>query len=436
MKITRRIAVGVAALLVASLAACGGDTAPSDQMTSSSQDSTSSGDSGSAEGVELTYWMWNKNQEPTFRAMADAFEKQNPNVSVNIELTPVSEYWTKLQTAVQGGAAPDVFWMNHLNVRLYADNGIIAPVDDAISELGIDVSKYPSTIEMYNHDGAQYGLPQDLDTVGMWFNKDLFDAAGLEYPNADWTWDDVEAAAATLTDADAGVYGIASSVDSQSNYYPTIWQAGGHVISEDESTSGWDTAENLAGIQYWVDFVEQGYSPSAAQLAETTADQLFPSGKLAMYYSGTWNVGPYTDDPAIAEMVDVVPLPAGVEEATVLGSLASSVNASSPNLEEATAFALFTASEEAAQIRVDVQDKAPAYNNMWKDWAADSPFDLDGLYEESLETGRRLPATGNTAEWTKIEVDTVTQIFAQQVSPEDGLATIKEGVDKVLAAEK
>ncbi len=429
MRRNRHLAgLALLALATTTVAACGG--------TGTGADGSSADSATSTEDVELTYWMWNQNQEPTFRAMADAFEQQHPNVTITIELTPVSEYWTKLQTAVQGSDAPDVFWMNHLNLRLYADNGIIAPLDDAIAAQGIDMPVYPDTAGLYNYGGAQYGLPQDLDVIGMWFNKDLFDAAGLDYPTADWTWTDVQSAAAALTDAENGVYGIASSVDSQSNYYPTIWQAGGQIISEDESHSGWGTPENLAGIQYWVDFIEQGYSPTTAQLAETPATQLFPSGKLAMYYSGTWNVGPYEADPAVAEMVDVVPLPSGVEEATGVYSLTSAVNANSPHLAEAEQFALFVASEEAAQLRIDMQDKAPAYNEMWREWAADSPFALEDLYNESLAIGRILPATGNTAAWTKIEVDVITQIFAQQVDPADGLAQIQQGVDEALAAEK
>lgn len=386
--------------------------------------------------VTLTYGMWNVNQEPTFRAMADEFEKENPGVTVEIELTPVSEYWTKLQTAVAGGSAPDVFWMNHLNLPLYASNGVVAPIDEYISEAGIDVGDYPeSSVALYNFEGAQYGLPQDLDTIGLWYNKTLFDAAGIEYPSADWTWDDVRAAAADLTNPADGVYGIASSVDSQTNYYNTVWQAGGFILNEDLTESGWGTPENAAGVQYWVDFIENGHSPSAAQLSETPADQLFPSGKLAMYYSGTWNVGPYTADAAIAEMVDVAPLPAGEEEAVVVGSLTSVVNADSPNKDVAEKFAAYVASERAADIRVELQDKAPAFGEKWRDWAENSPFALTELYEESLQHARRLPASMNTPVWTAVEVETITGIFSGGATVADALPELQTAVDAALADE-
>ncbi|WP_193312776.1 ABC transporter substrate-binding protein [Georgenia subflava] len=421
----------VVSVLALGLTACSGGAgaSPGGSATSAGSDEN--------DPVTLVYGMWNVNQEPTFRAMADAFEDEHPNVTVEIELTPVSEYWTKLQTAVQGGSAPDVFWMNHLQLPLYATNGVVTPIDDLIASAGIDTSQYPETsLGLYTFDGAQYGLPQDLDTIGLWYNKDLFDAAGLEYPDADWTWDDVETAAAELTDADNGVFGIASSLDSQSNYYNTIWQAGGEILNEDDTASGWDTEANRAGIEYWTNFIDQGYSPTLAQLSETTADQMFPSGKLAMYYSGTWNVGPYTDDPAIAEMADVAPLPAGEQEAVVVGSLTSVVNAESANPEVAAEFAAFVASETAARIRVEMQDKAPAYGELWREWAASSPFALETLMEESLAASHQLPASLNTAEWTNVELDTLTQIYSGQLDLEDGLTGLKAEVDDILADAK
>lgn len=392
---------------------------------------------GAQEDVVLRYGMWNVNQEPTFRAIADAFEKENPGVTIEIELTPVSEYWTKLQTSVQGESAPDVFWMNHLNLPLYASNGVIAPLDDVIKAEKVDLDDYPASIlEKYTWDGARYGLPQDLDTIGLWYNKKLFDAAGVEYPTADWTWDDVKTAAAALTDTAQGVFGIASSIDSQSNYYNTVYQAGTEIISDDGKSSNWDTAEAKAGIEFWRQFIEAGHSPNVAQLAETPAHQLFPSGKLAMYYSGTWNVGPFTDDAALASTVDVAPLPAGEREGASVNSLVSAVNAKSPNVEVAARFAAFTASEQAADIRVEQQDKAPAYGEKWRDWAANSPFALGELYEESLAAGFAMPATLNTAEWTGIEVDTMTRILGGEASLDEGLSKLAADVDAILVSER
>lgn len=401
-------------------------------VTASCSDSSTS-DSGGGD-VTLTFGMWNKDQESTFREIADEFERQHPEVTVEIELTPVGEYWTKLQTAVQGGSAPDVFWMNGPQLPLYASNEIISPLDEVIEAQGIDLDSYPdSSMSLFEYEGNQYGLPQDADAVGLWYNKELFDAKALDYPDATWTWEDVQSAAAALTDPANGVYGIASSLDSQSNYYNTVWQAGGEIISEDGESSGWASPENAIGIKFWTDLIDAGFSPTLGQLTETPASQLFPSGKVAMHYSGTWNAGAYAEDDALAQKIDVAPLPGGAEAAVAVNSLTSVVNAASDSPEKAAEFAAFVASEEAADIRIAAQDKAPAYGEKWREWAADSPFQIETVMEYSLEHGRPLPSTLNTAEWTAAEVDTLTQIYAGQLELEAGLQQLASTVDALLA---
>ena len=148
----------------------------------------------SNEKVSLTYGIWDKNQEPAMQQIISDFQKQNPNISVNIQLTPNADYWTKLQTAATAGTAPDVFWMNGPNFQLYASNGQLAPNDL------VKTSDYPKAlVDLYSYQGKVYGAPKDFDTVGVWYNKKLFDAAGVAYPKAGWTWDDLKAAAKALT---------------------------------------------------------------------------------------------------------------------------------------------------------------------------------------------------------------------------------------------
>ena len=105
---------------------------------------------GSSEDVTISYGIWDQNQQPAMEEIADAFTAEHPNVTVEIQLTPYKEYFTKLQTSVSGGAAPDVFWMNGPNFQLYASNGVLAPLDDQ----GIEASDYPQgLVDLYTYDG-------------------------------------------------------------------------------------------------------------------------------------------------------------------------------------------------------------------------------------------------------------------------------------------
>ena len=391
---------------------------------------------GSAEAdgdVTLTYAIWDQNQQPAMEQIAEAFTEEHPNVDVEIQLTPYKEYFTKLQTAVSGGAAADVFWMNGPNFQLYAGNGVLAPLDGD----GIDPADYPEgLIDLYTYDGDLYGAPKDFDTVALWYNKALFDAAGVEYPSADWTWDDLKAAAAKLTDPATGQYGIAASQYGQENFYNSIAQAGGEVISADGTTTGYDTPEALAGIELWTGLIADGSSPTAQQMTDTNPEDFFLSGKVAMFQNGSWAAIAYADNPDIADSVDVAPLPAGATgNQSVIHGVANVANAKSAHVDLAKEFAEFASSKAAADIQADSGTVIPAFNGTQQAWVDALPqFDLQ-VYIDALETAVPYPVSKNTSAWTSIESEVLSQVWAGSITPKDGLAQLAEQMQAALDAE-
>lgn len=394
--------------------------------------------SGSAAGddggdVTIDYAIWDQNQQPAMEEIAAAFTKEHPNVTVDIQLTPYKEYFTKLQTAVSGGAGPDVFWMNGPNFQLYASNGVLAPLDDE----GIEASDYPQgLIDLYTYDGSLYGAPKDFDTVALWYNTELFDAADVEYPSADWTWDDLKAAAAELTDPAAGVYGITATQYGQENFYDSIAQAGGEVVSADGTETGYGSPEALEGITLWTDLIDAGSSPSAQQMTDTSPEDFFLSGKAAMFQNGSWAAVAYAENPDIAEKVNVAPLAAGPEgNQSVIHGIGNVANAKSDQLEIAKEFAAFASGEQAAKIQAETGTVIPAFNGTQQAWVDALPqYDLH-VYIDALETAVPYPVSKNTAAWNAIESEILSQVWAGTLTPEDGLAQLAEQMQAALDAE-
>ncbi|WP_309064783.1 ABC transporter substrate-binding protein [Microbacterium sp.] len=418
---SRAVAVAVVAVAAAALTACSGGQGAS---------------GGSADGgpVTITYGMWDQDQKPTMEKIAAAFEKTHPDVDVEIQVTPYKEYFTKLQTSVSGGSAPDVFWMNGPNFQLYASNGVIAPLDDA----GIDAADYPDgLIDLYTYDGKLYGAPKDFDTIALWYNKELFDAAGVDYPKAGWTWDDLKAAAAKLTDPAKGQYGIAASQFGQENYYNSIAQAGGEVINADGTKTGYDTPGALAGITLWTDLIEAGSSPTAQQMTDTGPEDMFLSGKVAMFQNGSWTAHTYAENADIADKVDVAPLAAGsAGNQSVIHGLANVANAKSENLDAAKEFAAFASGDEAADIMASAGTVIPAFNGKQQAWVDALPqYDLQ-VYIDALETAVPYPVSKNTSAWTSIESEILSQVWAGNVTPEAGLKDLAEKMQAALDAEQ
>ena len=135
---------------------------------------------GSKDGkVELVMSVWDSDQEPVMKQMAEAYSKENPNVTVKTQLTTWNEYWTKLEASATGGSAPDIITMNVLHVEEYADAGILMDLTDAEKESDLKVhDNFPAPlVDGYTVEGKLYGIPKDFDTNAVFYNKEIFDQA-------------------------------------------------------------------------------------------------------------------------------------------------------------------------------------------------------------------------------------------------------------------
>lgn len=389
----------------------------------------SSGDAGGK--TTLQYGIWDQEQQPAMEKIVAAFEDENPDIDVKIQLTPYSNYFTKLQTAATGGSAPDVFWMNGPNFKLYASNGQLAELTD------VDASKYPQgLIDLYTYDGKLYGAPKDFDTIGVWYNKDLFDAAGVEYPQAGWTWDDYLDTAKALTDPEAGIWGSAAALRDQEGFYNTIPQAGGEVISADGKKTGFDSPEALQGIEFWTNQIKEGVSPTQQQMTDTNPEDAFMSGKIAMYWNGSWAAAKYNSDPAFMEVVDVAPLPAGpTGNQSVIHGVANVVNAKSSHLEAAEKFAAFASGETAAKIQAESAAAIPAYEGMQQAWIDSSLHFQLQVFIDALDTAVAYPTSQNSAVWMNAQQDILAQVWAGSVTPQEGLKDLAAQMQAALDEE-
>ena len=142
----------------------------------------------------------------TLDEMIALFEAANPGIRVEVETAAYADYFTELQTRIAGGEAPDSFELNYENFVTYASKGALLDLTTAV-DAETAGRYYPEALEAFQLDGVQFGLPASFSNVVLFYNKDLFDAAGMDYPTGEWTWEDFRAAAEQLTDPDAGIWG-------------------------------------------------------------------------------------------------------------------------------------------------------------------------------------------------------------------------------------
>ena len=204
---------------------------------------------------------------------------------------------------------PDVFWMHSNNSQMYMKNNKLLKLDDYIAKSEkVDMSNYmPEITELYTYDGSYYAVPKDYDTIALWYNKKMFDDAGLEYPNENWTWDDLYEAAKKLTTGDKYGFCMNTSND-QDTYYNMVYSMGGYIVNDDHTKSGYDDANTIKAMDY-VGKLLKDCCPPATTMSETGTDVMFQSGTVAMITQGSWMTAGFLDNEYLVENCDVAILP-------------------------------------------------------------------------------------------------------------------------------
>ncbi len=232
-----------------------------------------------------------------YRESVDSFnEAYNGQYFADIEFVPRNDsgggYSDKVNASVMSGGLPDVLTVDGPNIAAYAANGIIQPLAELTEEeRGIYLE---SILEQGTYNDKLYALGVMESSVGLYYNKDILEEAGIEVPDADHPWTrtefmDILAQVKPVTDALGGYpLDMTFPVGESSIYYyaPFVWANGGDLVSEDGLTvDGYFNSDaNVETMQYFRTIVEKKY------MSEAPVDKLFESGRAAFKFDGAWEV--------------------------------------------------------------------------------------------------------------------------------------------------
>lgn len=278
------VATLLAMTMLLGLTACGG-----------SQGSGSTGASSGSSSGTLTVNIWDSNQQAGLQQIADEWSKTS-GVTAKIEVVDWDNYWTLLEAGASGGTMPDVFWTHSNTVQLYMDNDVLLKLNDYIDkDDAIDLDNYyEGIVKLYTRaDGNVYALPKDHDTIALLYNKAIFDKYGVEYPTADWTWEDMYEAAKAITESSNGeVYGMAMNVsNNQDSWYNIVYDYGACIINDTHDGTTIGSAEGKAAMEMARKLLSVGAPQSV--VAETGTESLFKSEKCAMIMQGSWMINSF-----------------------------------------------------------------------------------------------------------------------------------------------
>jgi multiple sugar transport system substrate-binding protein len=250
-----------------------------------------------AQTTTIRYFMWDPEFQEMERGLVEEFEKENPDIEVEFTALEPTNYWPKISAMAAAGELPDVFNMSSGYIDQWAQDGLLMNIQDKVDELPQDdyftrvfsTLRYPDKTE-----SDMYGIPYAWVTTVLYYNKDMFDAAGVEYPNEDWSWEDFRRAAEELTLDENGdgvpeVYGH-WWYGRYAHVEPWVYANGGRILNEEKTRIDVDEKAREA-LQFLGDLSNKyNVSPPKKDVVGIRQQDMFPLQQTAMWVDGSWNI--------------------------------------------------------------------------------------------------------------------------------------------------
>ncbi len=240
--------------------------------------------------VRLSGWTASPEEENLLRALLYECSVQNPDILVKYEPIP-SDYWAKIKTMVGSGTEPDIYYMDIFQFPFFATQDVLRPLDDLMAKEGVKRDVFIDTlINAFSWKGKTYGIPKDFNTLALFYNKDLFDKAGVSYPTNDWTWNDLKEASQKIKKA-TGVAGF--SVPPDPGRFPIfVFQNGGKIMNDDFTDTLIDQPPAIEAGKFYTGARKDGWAIIPQDVGVGWQGEAFGKGNTAMVLEGGWLV-PY-----------------------------------------------------------------------------------------------------------------------------------------------
>lgn len=435
----------VSLCLMLSITACSNNNAAPEEQSSAAtvSPSTPVNEANNEEKVELTFYYPIAVGGPltaTVEGMAQEFTKQNPNITIKPVYTgSYADTAVKTQAGVQSKNPPDVAVLQSTELFSLLDMDAIIPLDDYIAKEGGEAylsDFYPAFLSNSQTGGKTYSIPFQRSTIVLYYNKDLFQAAGLDPEKAPQTWDEMKDYAKKLTKD--GTWGLEIPVSGYAYWMLQTFalQNGNNLMSEDGKKVMFNTPENIEGLQYWSDLAKKDKVIPEGVTEWGTVPSDFLEGKTAMMYHTTGNLSNVKNNAKFNFGVSFLPKNKSYGSPTGGGNMYIFKDIDKKKQDAAWKFIQFmTETERAAQWSMDtgyVAVKKSAYETeRMKKYTTDFPAAL--VARDQLEYAAAELSTHNNGKVIKALSDPIQAVLTGSMTPEEALKKAQEEADKALA---
>lgn len=329
---------------------------------------------------------WGNTEEEKIANEAIArFNENNPDVEVKQTCVPVtswSDFIQKWITMSTSGEAPDVINIGLEAVQMAVSNDLLMPLDEIVSE-DQDLSKVkeeyaPVLLDGFSVDDNLYGLPNGTQTMVMYYNKTMFDEAGLEYPKDGWTWDEFYEDAKKLTKSDGSVYGFGLS----SSYFQLTpwWSTNNTALVDENQNPALNSKKMVESVEFLDKLVKEKVTPDPISSDVYT---MFSSKQLAMVGAGRWVLNTWQDAGLTNADFDCVQWPVNEKEGSVFGGAAWCISKNTENKELSIELLKSLISEETLKAVAAGGQQVPPTESLATDTEimGTTPDNIEGIWK-------------------------------------------------------
>jgi len=391
--------------------------------------------------VEFATWGGTEDLD-IYATLIEQFEAENPDVIVElIHIPSAGDYEQNLATLIAAGAAPDVFFINNISLPGFAAQDAFLPLEQFATAEFLD-DFFPGHLDAFRHNGDLMALPRDISNMVLFYNQDLFDAAGIASPGDGWTWDDFMAAGLALTQDTDGDGVIDQFGFGYSTFYlfwqPWVWSNGGRFFSDDHAEFTLNQGAALEGLEYYVGLrCDANIAPTGEQAAERSAASMFAEGDAAMIVDGRWRVAPLLSNAAVDFTWDVALFPHG-SDGSVIGVDGSGwgISSTSNDPEAAWRFIEFVSSAEAQALWTEAGIIIPSRRSVGLGDSFITPDIMpasDEVFINANETGIPTETFEGFGEFLNLLNEGLSEVWLCQTSVADGLASVQRDIEDLLS---
>lgn len=433
------------ACLLLILSACGqAAQLPAAQPTSSAAQPTTVAQPATAQAASgaISFMVFGDPAEKAaYETLVQAFKTKYPAISVELTHIPSQgDYRTRLGTDFAAGTPADVILVNYRRLAAFVAKGWVEPLSPYMAaSTQLKASEfYPEALGPFTFGGQLMCMPQNVSSPVVFYNKKLFDAAGVAYPQAGWTWDDFVSTAKALTkdtngDGAPDQYGLGTEIETI-RLAPFVWQNSGDIVDNPSAPTRLtlDSPAAAEAFQWFVDLqVKHKVLPDAAAEKSEASEARFLNGRLGMLLNSRRGVPTYRE---IKDFDwDVAPLPQGKQQASVLHSDGYCMAATSKNKAAAWALIEFANAAEGQTIIAKTGRTVPSIKSV-----AESPAFLDPsakpqnskVFLDVIPFIRPLPIMESWADIEEVVSAELQRALYAEASPADAIGTAKSDTAK------